>query len=183
MTPQIPYWPGKPMRVWPGGLYNTIIKSPDWVVEPKLDGWRCLVEWATERVRAWTRHGKVLKLHPDVQNDLERLLLRPGTVIDGELLGPRQAGAKQRFVAFDVPSLPDLDYDRRRLWLEHAAEHFVVPQLPSHPSSFIAAVNGGYEGIVIKRRASLYPYALGANPRETHDWLKVKVPTFHGQVV
>lgn len=171
----IPFWPGKPTRIWPGGVYNQVITSPDWVVEPKLDGWRCLVEYIADGVRAWTRHGNVQRLDAAAKAKLESLGLPEGTVLDGELLGPRQAGAPQKFVAFDAPSLDrDATYAERRAWLESVPGLDLVPHLPSMAGSFIIALTEGHEGIVIKQRKSRYPYALGATGNETSHWLKVK---------
>jgi ATP-dependent DNA ligase len=121
-----------------------------------------------------------------VQKALEQIALPPGTIIDGELLGPRQAGAEQAFFAFDVPILGGVydrtgTYDERRAWLE-ASGLPVVDLLPCRPSSFEAAVAAGHEGLVLKRRDSVYPFAASDIGPETVAWLKCKASTTDGRV-
>jgi ATP-dependent DNA ligase len=112
-----------------------------WVLQPKWDGYRVLVEVAAGgRARAWTRHGTSLSGRV---GDLEQLVaaaVPTGTILDGELVvlvagaaGPVQSfaaigasvfgrgrGASLRFVAFDVLCLAGEDL-RARPWEQRDA--------------------------------------------------------------
>jgi len=89
----------------------------EWVIEPKFDGWRIIVEIAGT-VRVWTRRGHDLT---DRLPELQPLVHAPNgraVVLDGELVAgqgragdfygllPRVAARARRvlltFVAFDV---------------------------------------------------------------------------------
>jgi bifunctional non-homologous end joining protein LigD len=78
---------------WPGG--------GEWVLEPKFDGFRVLIEVASDRrVRAWSRHGT--SLTGSVGNLLRAFGDVPaGTIVDGELvaLTERNGRPAQNFAA------------------------------------------------------------------------------------
>jgi bifunctional non-homologous end joining protein LigD len=81
------------IQSWPAG--------GDWVLEPKFDGFRVLIEVASDRrVRAWSRHGTNLT---ERVGDLLRAFeaVPAGTVIDGELvaLTERNGRPAQNFAA------------------------------------------------------------------------------------
>jgi bifunctional non-homologous end joining protein LigD len=81
------------IRSWPEG--------GDWLLEPKFDGFRVLIEVAGDRrVRAWSRHGTNLT---ESVGDLLRAFdaVPAGTVIDGELvaLTERDGRPTQNFAA------------------------------------------------------------------------------------
>jgi bifunctional non-homologous end joining protein LigD len=123
-----------PSRGWPGGR--------DWVLQPKWDGFRLLVEIGqTSGPRAWSRHGT------NLTDRLEPLLAcfedaPAGTIFDGELVAVGQrdgrpvpdfaavtravlaadpaAGAQLRFVGFDVLKLDGEDVCGRR-WRDRDA--------------------------------------------------------------
>ena len=73
----------------------------DWVMEPKWDGFRLLVEIDSEgRIRAWSRHGTSLSEH--LGGLLEPLLHAPrASIFDAELiaLSSRNHGVVQDFAA------------------------------------------------------------------------------------
>ena len=81
------------IRSWPEG--------GEWVLEPKFDGFRVLVEIGTDgRVRAWSRHGT--NLTGRVGDLLGAFAdVRAGTVFDGELvaLTERDGRPAQNFAA------------------------------------------------------------------------------------
>ena len=109
-----------------------------WAVEPKLDGWRALVEITAGQVTVRTRRGRVVT---EQLPELAGLADAVGVdaVLDGELvarqgragdfygIAPRMAAKRGRealsFVAFDVllldgTSLIDWPYRQRRRMLE-----------------------------------------------------------------
>ena len=123
-------------RGWPAGR--------DWVLQPKWDGFRVLVEVdANGRVRGWSRHGTSLTAR------VGPLLavfdgVASGTTFDGELVAvseregqatqdfaavaravfggaPAAAAAHLRFVAFDLLSVAGEDI-RARSWRERDAQ-------------------------------------------------------------
>jgi bifunctional non-homologous end joining protein LigD len=111
------------IRSWPEG--------GEWVLEPKFDGFRVLIEVANDRrARAWSRHGT------DLTGSVGDLLeafgdVPPGTIFDGELValterhgrpaqnfaavcravlnGDARAAVLLRYIAFDVLSLGGAD--------------------------------------------------------------------------
>jgi ATP-dependent DNA ligase len=119
------------IRSWPQG--------GDWMLEPKFDGFRVLIEVVSDRrVRAWSRHGTNLT---ESVGDLLRAFdaVPAGTVIDGELValterngrpaqnfaavcravlnGDSQAAGLLQYVAFDLLSCGGADL-RDEAWRE-----------------------------------------------------------------
>lgn len=181
----IPFWPARPIRVASNTpLFERLIADPAYAVEPKLNGWRVVVVWAPEGVRAWTRHGKPQVLRPVVLRVLEAACVPAGTAVDGELLGPR--GGEHCFVAFDLPMyagaldrVSDLDVRRARL---EALGLPVIDRYTNSKLSYTRALAARHEGLVLKTRAAPYPFGLGPDA-ETALWLKVKAPTLNGLLV
>jgi ATP-dependent DNA ligase len=78
------------IRSWPDG--------GDWVLEPKFDGFRLLIEVGSDGARAWSRHGT--NLTGNVGDLLAAFAgVAPGTVFDGELvaLSERDGRPAQNF--------------------------------------------------------------------------------------
>lgn len=165
-------------RRWPDG--------GEWVLQPKWDGFRLLVEVGPGGVRAWSRHatnltdrlGALLDAFADTAT---------GTVFDGELVAigqrdgrPTQdfaavtravfaadaaAAARLHFVAFDI--LRHADEDLRPLpWRARDVRlRDVLPAgdrlrpistQPATPEAHAAIVALGFEGSVLKRPRSTY---------------------------
>lgn len=183
----IPFFPARPDRLWPeSALFTCLVADSTWACEPKLDGYRVCVIWTQTGVSAWTRHGKPQVLSSDVEARLRQVRAPVGTAVDGELLGPRQAGAPQRFVAFDLPIWAGVldqkrTLDERRLALETLGLS-LIERLPNEVASFERALTLGHEGIVLKRCDSLYPFMYGPAD-STNLWLKVKAPTVDGRLI
>jgi ATP-dependent DNA ligase len=175
------------MRVWSDAdLFSRLVSDTGWSVEYKLDGYRCIVNWTHNGIFGWSRHGRSQVLVPEVRAVLDRLEVPEGTAIDGELIGPRHAGTRPVFVGFDVPvwkGEPDRTstYDERRARLRDLGIP-VVGCMPNQPQSFERALAAGHEGLVLKRRDSVYPFASGPVDENTTSWIKVKPPTVHGRI-
>jgi bifunctional non-homologous end joining protein LigD len=158
-----------------------------WVCEPKLDGWRAIVDVTQGRVRVTSRNGHDLTERvPSVR----ALAGRDGLVLDGELVhgdGSMNSfygllGALHRgsacFVAFDVLAeagqvLVDRPYAERRAVLESLEMPGVgvVPSFPAEDVEHVLSVcaDAGMEGVVLKRRQSIY-----RRGQRSSDWRKVK---------
>lgn len=158
-----------------------------WACEPKLDGWRAIVEVGAGAVRVTSRNGHDLTDRiPAVRSlvDVGHLVLDGELVhADGSmrsfygLLGALHRGSAA-FVAFDVLAVGDevlvhRPYADRRaelaaLTLPGVA---VIPTFPGEDYRDVLAVceDTGMEGVVLKRMRSVYR----AGGR-TSDWRKVK---------
>lgn len=164
-----------------------------WALEEKFDGVRITARVTAAAVEAWSRPhptnpgvGLSHALHPDL---VARLALLPEGYYDGELVVPGgmssdvgrldNAGA-QRLMLFDVCELlghPVVSepYDRRRQLLEElvpvlgAGVVQIAQSVPPSDAVLQAVWSAGGEGVMLKRRASLYQ-----SGRRSDDWVKVK---------
>jgi bifunctional non-homologous end joining protein LigD len=100
----------------------------------------------------------------------------------------RMQFGRPTFYAFDVPHLAGTDltgmtYDQRRAVLEEVvaivndrcpdAGVVLVPQIPATAAAIAAQIDGGGEGVMLKRRAGRYEPAARPGQR-SRDWAKVK---------
>jgi ATP-dependent DNA ligase len=151
-----------------------------WVLQPKWDGYRVLVEVAAGgRARAWTRHGTSLSGRV---GDLEQLVaaaVPTGTILDGELvvLVAGAAGPVQSFAAIGASvfgrglrARPWEQRDARlRELLADANERLTVtPTMAAAAACHQQLVALGFEGSVLKQRRS--PYRSGRHA----SWRKHK---------
>ena len=150
----------------------------EYVVEPKIDGWRCLAEMADGKVTLKSRRGTHLPV-PAMEAALTGLPL--DCVLDGELCYVDERGVSSlpallgqdgelRYYVFDVLAIEGADvtglelHKRRRLLEMLIDERLiptfveVVPQLPgSHAVALFAEYTAiGGEGVVVKERDSTY---------------------------
>jgi bifunctional non-homologous end joining protein LigD len=167
-------------------------EEAEWAYEAKLDGYRCLAGKNTG-VTLWSRRGTLFNLRfPEVAKACEKL--PADTVIDGEVVAIDENGRASfntlqhsrknrhlQFYAFDMPiyrgrSLLNVPLETRRDLLERALEKVEYPVLFSRtfdakPAALIeAAKELGLEGIIAKRKGSLY-----VPGRRTNAWAKYKV--------
>lgn len=63
----------------------------DYTIEPKFDGWRAIVT-VTGKVRLWTRERRPIAIPEKLQEALEALKMKSGTVLDGEIWNPSKRG-------------------------------------------------------------------------------------------
>ena len=166
-------------RTVPGG---------DYVFEPKLDGFRALVS-TEDGLRVYSRRGwRMESLLPELAG------LPLGVVLDGELVGDgggprsfplvcrrllhRDATVSVRFAAFDVLAVDGADLtqrpyvERRGILAELELEGqawTTVASFDDGEALWAAVTARGLEGVVAKRRSSLY------RPGErVAAWIKVK---------
>lgn len=162
-----------------------------WVCEPKLDGWRAIVEVSGGSIRVTSRNGHDLT---DRVPAVLGLAAIGDVVLDGELvhddgsmrsfyglLGALHRGAAA-FVAFDVLAvgaevLVNRPYAERRVVLDSLSQPgvAVVPSFPGDQYMDVLSIceRNGMEGVVLKRARSIYRAG-----QRTADWRKVKCPAW-----
>jgi bifunctional non-homologous end joining protein LigD len=174
-------------------LTDEVFQRSDWSYEPKLDGYRVLAFVDHGRVHLRSRGGQA---YETVYRDIAQALARQPVdqaIFDGEVvaLGPdgrmsfqvlqnsgSDPGAMLRLYVFDLLYLDGFDLravplDDRKTLL-HAVLAPIggleeVARFSDGPSLFRAAQANGLEGIVAKKRDSLYQPG-----RRVRSWLKVK---------
>jgi bifunctional non-homologous end joining protein LigD len=178
------------LRRWEPMLATSRPQPPSlagWVCEPKLDGWRGIVDVVEGKVRVTSRNGHDLS---DRMPSVRTLAGHDGLVLDGELVhgdGSMNSfygllGALHRgsacFVAFDVLAtaeqvLVQRPYADRRAVLAslELPGVGVVPSFPAEDLDHVLSVctDAGMEGVVLKRRQSIYRPG-----QRSSDWRKVK---------
>ena len=161
-----------------------------WMCEPKLDGWRAIVEVRHGKVTVTSRNGHDLTAQVPSTRQLAEL---DDAVLDGEIvhgngslssfygiLGALHRGAVT-FVAFDVLAigadvLVHQPYLQRRAVLE--ALDLPTGRVPTFPGGDLddllgACESAGMEGVVLKRERSVYRPG-----QRSSDWRKVKCPAW-----
>jgi bifunctional non-homologous end joining protein LigD len=164
-------------------------RAGDWLLEPKLDGLRCLAVRNGRDVGLFSRNE--LSFNDRFPGIVSAVRALPATnvVLDGELVG--MIDRRPDFGALQHGSAPEIEYwvfdmpwllgqDLRHLPVEERKGLLrkavpdegpirVVPTLDGEPSElFAAACQQGWEGLVAKRAGSLY--RGGRSP----DWRKLK---------
>jgi bifunctional non-homologous end joining protein LigD len=169
--------------------------SPDWIFEVKLDGYRGIAVFdAAGKPHLWSRNGLPLeKKFPAVAKALSNLKLR-STILDGEVVAVDENGIPrfqllQRFQK--QPAAPTLYYVFDVLWCDgeditgkpvverrRVLERNIKPKAGIQIGTYIEGEGRalfdlikqkGMEGIIAKRKASIYRPGTRAS-----DWLKIK---------
>lgn len=173
-----PLFPPKPIRTWAGTpLHARMIDDPAWIVEPKIDGDRCLTFITPDGVQLWSRHGRRFTNAwlADLTAQVASLALPVGTVLDGELV----AGTKsQRLHLYDLASMKD-SYGARRRALVALARQKALPSVEVVPwmekaTAYQDALAAKHEGIVWKRVDSPYAWQSSTSNNEVPTWIKMK---------
>lgn len=170
-----------------------VLRRGDWVYERKLDGLRGIAVRNGAEVELWSRnHLSFTTRFPDLVGAVAGIAV-PSFVLDGEIVafsggrtsfqllqsGPAVPDEQPVYVAFDLISLLGRDttvlpLEERHDLLRRAvgADHprvLVAEQLTGDPVDLLAAACGaGWEGLVAKRRGSLY------REGRSGDWRKLK---------
>lgn len=144
--------------------------GPDWVFERKFDGIRLLAYKNRNDVQLFSRNRLPQDL-PAVQSAIERLPNRE-LILDGEITW---RGGKVEYHVFDIMwidgrNVTTLPLEERRALL--AQLPFVEPlnrvAWIDDPSPWERAQKEGWEGVIAKRRGSIYEH------RRSKQWLKMK---------
>lgn len=182
---EIPTYPARPVNG--GKLDLAPSKRGVWVSEPKWNGWRAVVHVPTRRM--WNRHGSPLSIAKDFAEALETLQKCDIEWLDTEALERRHNIGRGTLIVLDsiVRGVP---YEDRKAM---AAKFF--PDAPLDPaaigenqvyvSSYFTGIpnsvwlyeslrqyRGFFEGIVMKRSGSPYPFQTRSDGKETVDWVK-----------
>ncbi len=183
---------GESLRPQLATLTETLPSGPEWLFEPKWDGYRAIVEVVGGDARLTSRNGKDLtERFRDVARAVTKAVRTPSAVLDGEVValdddGTARFEALQRgsgplvLIAFDLLELDgepvwDRPLRERRALLEDVLDPG-VPSVRASPAFedgdalLEAARDQGLEGVVAKR-ADL-PYRPG---RRTAEWRKLKL--------
>ena len=144
--------------------------GPEWVFERKFDGIRLLAYKKAEDVQLFSRNHLPQDL-PAVQRAIERLS-HPELILDGEITW---RGGKTEYHVFDILWLDGrnvtmLPLEERRELLAQLAfqEPLQRVALIEDPSPWERAEREGWEGVIAKRRGSIYEH------RRSKQWLKMK---------
>ena len=174
--------------------YNDVMPTDleNWLLQPKLDGHRCLITQIHGKKTAYSRNGKVIET---IGHILDQISLDNGMTIDGELYLPNtplQAISslvkrkqpdtlKVQYYAFDIISNDDTR--TRQALLDSICEEISgvspiirVPTFEAVDEHFdmysrlYQARNNGYEGLIMRHKE--YSYEVG---KRSKGLLKVKV--------
>jgi len=180
-------------KVFPPMLATLTTAPPsdenEWVYELKYDGFRALCAISGGELAMWSRNEiDLAPRFPKVAAALQKLKV-PDVVFDGEIVAldeegrPRfqllQQGNRELIFLFDILWLDGHDlrkvpYGDRRALLEQSLRRppalvKVAQQLhTSGDKALLQAAQEGWEGIIAKRKESLY------EPRRSKEWLKIK---------
>ncbi len=171
-------------------LADAAFDHPDWLWEPKLDGYRALAFVSEGGVTLKSRRGLDLGSFPRLEADLAQQAVN-AMVLDGELVafdaqGRPSFNAMQNvqgntpvvFYCFDLLHFAGLNlrkapYEDRRRWLAQCllpTPHVqLVHASPEGKALMKAALDSGFEGVIGKHKASTYEPG-----KRTSSWLKVK---------
>ena len=144
--------------------------GPEWIFERKFDGIRLLAYKKGNDVQLFSRNHLPQNI-PAVQQAIERLPHHE-LILDGEITWP---GSKIAYHVFDIMwidgrNVTTLSLEERRellaqLPFEDPLHHVT---LIDEPSPWERAEREGWEGVIAKRRGSIYEH------RRSKHWLKMK---------
>ena len=191
--------PKKPVPDFVAPMQASSVKepfdSPDWIFETKLDGYRAIaIIDSTGKARIWSRnHSPLEPKFPTVGDAVSQLKLR-STILDGEIVALDKDGVP-RFQLLQQwqkrPTAPVVFYLFDLLWSDgRDITGKSIVHRRKRLQEIITAVDGiqvggyvesrgkylfqlakerGLEGIVAKRKASIYRPG-----KRSPDWLKIK---------
>ena len=144
--------------------------GPEWIFEQKFDGIRLLAYKKGNDVQLFSRNHLPQNI-PPVRHAIERLPHQE-LILDGEITWP---GGKVKYHVFDIMWIDG----RNVTTLPLEERHELLAQLPfeqplhrvfvvEDPSPWERAQREGWEGVIAKRRGSMYEH------RRSKEWLKMK---------
>lgn len=174
----------------PSASFIDKLPKHQWVMEPKKDGWRCLVVRTSTDVELWNRHGSQIDHSKSLDKVKAMLMFLPsGTILDGELVHFRSAQEKGIFYAFDLlaykrEDFTDVSHDVRWMELEnalrlHLSDKLWIPRQVYINSGeqlrkyYQQCLDHGDEGLVIKDLTAKYPNAQHGQMMNK-GWWKIK---------
>src|SRR5581483_7783069 len=180
-------------RVFPPMLATLVSEPPadasQWAYELKYDGFRAVAAITAGKVAMWSRNELDLTPRfPAIAEALSKIRVKEA-VLDGEIVAlddkgvPRfqllQQGQRHLIFIFDLlwidgHDLRSQSYEERRAALAKllrrapARVHVAEQLAPPGKDALKRAAKAGYEGIIAKRKRSIY------EGRRSKEWLKVK---------
>jgi len=179
---EIPTYPARPVNG--GKLELASPKRGKWLSEAKWNGWRAVVHNPTGRM--WNRHGKPLSIAREFVPALEILKGCDMEWLDVEALERRHDIGRGTLIVLDV-IIPDVAYEiRKGMALKFFTEAPFDPAGIKNDSVYSSGYTddaeglygrlmrhaGFFEGIVMKRSESTYPFQLRSDAKETTNWVK-----------
>jgi bifunctional non-homologous end joining protein LigD len=168
--------------------------DPDWLFEPKWDGFRALAYIDGHRCRLVSRRGNVFNSWPYLREEIAHAVRCSSAVLDGEIACLQPDGRSHfynlmfrrqwpYFMAFDVLALDGRDLRGRPLLERKQVLARIMPRVDSHVrfvdaidtrgvDFFRVACKHDLEGIVAKWKSGTYQ----AGPRTS--WLKIRNPRY-----
>src|SRR4026208_495381 len=144
--------------------------GPEWVFERKYDGIRLLAYKKGDDVQLFSRNHLPQDL-PAIQDALERIPHNE-LILDGEITW---GGGRVEYHVFDIMwldgrNVTTLPLEERRELLAQLPFEAPLPSvaLIDDPSPWERAQKEGWEGVIAKRRGSIYEH------RRSKQWLKMK---------
>lgn len=178
-----PTFPARPMRGqrWPSD-------NADCSVEPKYDGWRAIVH--TPSGTMWNRHLERLSIEGEFSESLRLASELDAEWLDVEALSRRHAMAKGSLIVLDTLDCAiEATYLQRRVRVEQMGRVLDWCEIPRTDELVVAPSALGqnarslyaellakapefFEGVVMKRNDSVYPFQLRGASHETPSWKK-----------
>jgi bifunctional non-homologous end joining protein LigD len=144
--------------------------GPEWIFERKFDGIRLLAFRRGAEVRLFSRN-RLPQNCPPIAAAIAKLEVKD-VILDGELTWGKPGPA---YHVFDVPWLDGRDLTSRTLEERRTALDALALKPPVHRVTLLTeakpwerACSEGWEGVIAKRRDSLYEH------RRSPHWLKMK---------
>jgi bifunctional non-homologous end joining protein LigD len=172
---------------------------PNYIFEPKIDGFRALAFVHGRHCRLTSRNARVFKCWPQLAKDIARAVRASSIVLDGEVccLEPDGRSNFRRlmfredspyFYAFDVLSLNGLDIRSLSLLARKRLLRSVMPNVESRlryldgveecgTDLYRLACERDWEGIVAKWERGTYQTDMSRT-----SWLKIKNPEYSQMV-
>src|ERR1700741_1083734 len=153
--------------------------GPEWIFEQKFDGIRLLAYKKGSDVQLFSRNHLPQNI-PSVQQAIEHLPHQE-LILDGEITW---RGGKVRYHVFEIMwldgrNVTTLSLEERRELLAHLPfeEPLHRVMLVDDPYPWERAQQEGWEGVIAKRRGSIYEH------RRSKQWLKMKCELSHNFLV
>jgi bifunctional non-homologous end joining protein LigD len=165
-----------------------ILKSKDYLFEPKLDGYRALCTFKKNKIKLTSRNGRdITKEYPELDFKLKKDCVLDGEIVMYDMKGNPSFSMMQRrkfnekdkatFVAFDIVELEgknirNLQLSERREILESVVvlgdRLQITPTTDDGEKLWDVVAKRNLEGVIAKRKTSKYIEG------RSKEWLKIK---------
>lgn len=163
-------------------LFRELNNNPNYIAEPKKDGWRAIIDFQDGNLTIWSRHKTILEAGPSLTEQLKQIL-KHNVILDGELLGKRSIKTELLYIfdiiAYDRKLVVDFPLAKRRELLEKIIQPTdcikLLDWVHHHKQDFYyqCLLDRENEGIVLKNLKSSYTVST-TKCLKVSDWLKVK---------